>query len=40
MSAITSGVDLESRTIEELATSFGGDLIRPVDATYDEQRRI
>jgi hypothetical protein len=40
MSAIASGVELESRAVEELATSFGGVLIRPNDATYDEQRRI
>src|SRR5687768_11077378 len=40
MSAIATGVNLDSRAVEELATSFGGDLIRPADATYDEQRRI
>ena len=40
MSAIASGVELDSRAVEELATSFGGVLIRPNDATYDEQRRI
>jgi hypothetical protein len=40
MSAIASGVELDSRAVDELATSFGGDLLRPDDATYDEQRQI
>jgi FAD binding domain-containing protein/berberine-like enzyme len=40
MSAIASGVEFEGRAVDELAASFGGDLIRPADATYDEQRRI
>ena len=40
MSAIASGVELDSRAVDELATSFGGDLIHPDDATYDEQRQI
>jgi FAD/FMN-containing dehydrogenase len=40
MSAIANGAELDSRAIDDLATSFGGDLIRPDDATYDEQRQI
>jgi FAD/FMN-containing dehydrogenase len=40
MSAIASGAKLDSQTVDELATSFGGDLIRRSDASYDEQRRI
>jgi FAD/FMN-containing dehydrogenase len=40
MSAIASGVELDSRAVDDLATSFGGELIRLDDATYDEQRRI
>jgi FAD/FMN-containing dehydrogenase len=40
MSAIGGGVDLDSGAIEEIAIWFGGNLIRPADATYDEQRRI
>ena len=40
MSAIASGVELDGRAVDELATSFGGALIRPDDATYDDQRRI
>jgi FAD binding domain len=38
--ALASGVELDSRTVDDLATSFGGSLIRPDDTTYDEQRRI
>jgi FAD/FMN-containing dehydrogenase len=38
--AIASGVGLDSRAVDGLATSFGGVLIRPDDATYDEGRRI
>src|SRR5215218_9927408 len=37
MSAIASGVELDSRAVEELATSFGGDLVRPADATYEQE---
>jgi FAD/FMN-containing dehydrogenase len=40
VSAIAGEVALDSRALDELATSFGGDLIRPDDALYDEQRRI
>ena len=40
MSAIASGVKLDSGAVDELATSFGGDLIRPADAAYEDQRRI
>ena len=40
MSAIASGVELDGRAVDELATSFGGAMIRPDDATYDDQRRI
>ena len=40
MSAIASGVELDGRAVDELGTSFGGALIRPDDATYDDQRRI
>jgi FAD/FMN-containing dehydrogenase len=40
MSAIASGVELDRRAVEGLAASFSGNLIRPDDATYDEQRRI
>jgi hypothetical protein len=35
-----SGVELASRAVDELATSFGGALVRPNDPTYDDQRRI
>jgi hypothetical protein len=40
VSAIGTGVELDSRAVEEFAVSFGGDLIGPADAGYDEQRRI
>jgi FAD binding domain/Berberine and berberine like len=40
VSAIASGVELDGRAVDELGTSFGGALIRPDDATYDDQRRI
>jgi FAD/FMN-containing dehydrogenase len=40
VSTIASGVELDSRAVDELATSFGGILIRPDDATYDDRRRI
>jgi FAD/FMN-containing dehydrogenase len=40
VSALARGGELESRAVDDLATSFGGSLIRPDDATYDEQRRI
>jgi FAD binding domain/Berberine and berberine like len=40
VSAIASGLQLDGRAVDELATSFGGALIRPHDATYDDQRRI
>ena len=40
MSTIASGLELDNRAVDELATSFGGSLIRPDDTTYDEQRRI
>jgi hypothetical protein len=37
VSALAGGVELDSRAVDELATSFGGSLIRPDDPT---QRRI
>ena len=40
MSALASGVDLDSRAVDDLATSFGGSLIRPDDTVYDAERRI
>ncbi len=40
MGAIPDAAELDSREIGDLATSFGGPLIRPSDETYDEQRRI
>jgi FAD/FMN-containing dehydrogenase len=40
VSAIASELELDSRAVNELAMSFGGVLIRPSDATYDEGRRI
>jgi hypothetical protein len=40
VSAISSAVELDSSAIDELSMLFGGVLIRPDDATYDEQRRI
>jgi FAD/FMN-containing dehydrogenase len=40
MSAIASGVELDGGALDELATSFGGVLICPDDATYDDQRQI
>ena len=39
MSAIANGWS-STAALDELATSFAGRLIRPDDATYDEQRRI
>ena len=39
MSALASGVEVDSRAVDDLATSFGGSLIRPDDTTYDEQRK-
>jgi FAD binding domain/Berberine and berberine like len=40
MGAIAGGVELDSRAVGGLATSFGGVLIRRGDATYDKQRQI
>ena len=40
MSALARGVELDRRAVDDLATSFGGSLIRPDDPTYDEQRLI
>jgi hypothetical protein len=40
VSAIAGAAELDNRGIDDLATSFGGALIRPGDETYDEQRRI
>ena len=40
MSAIAGAAEFDSRGIDDLATSFGGTLIRPGDEPYDEQRRI
>ena len=40
MRTLASGVELDGRAVDELATSFGGALIRPDDATYDDERRI
>jgi FAD/FMN-containing dehydrogenase len=40
VSAIADAAELDSRGIDDLATSFGGALTRPGDETYDEQRRI
>ena len=40
MSAIADAAEHDSRGIDDLATAFGGALIRSGDATYDEQRRI
>jgi FAD binding domain/Berberine and berberine like len=40
VSAIASRVRLDGRAVDELAASFGGALICPDDATYDDQRRI
>jgi hypothetical protein len=40
VSALARGVELDSRTVDDLAMSFGGSLIRPDDTTYDEQRRV
>jgi hypothetical protein len=40
VSAFASGAQTDNRAVDDLATSFGGVLIRPHDAMYDEQRRI
>src|SRR5918995_5945949 len=40
VSALAKGVEFDSRSVDELATSFGGTVIRPDDTTYDEERRI
>ena len=40
MSAIASGVEPDAGAVDALATSLGGVLIRPDDATYDDERRI
>jgi FAD binding domain len=40
VSALARGVELDRRAVDDLATSFGGSLIRPDDPTYDEQRLI
>jgi FAD binding domain/Berberine and berberine like len=40
MGVIAGGLDLDGRAVDELARSFGGVLIRPGDAAYDEGRRI
>jgi hypothetical protein len=40
VSAIASGLQLDGRAVDELATSFGGALIRSDDVAYDDQRRI
>jgi FAD/FMN-containing dehydrogenase len=40
MSAISMAAELDSRLVDELATSFGGVVVRPDDATYEDERRI
>jgi FAD/FMN-containing dehydrogenase len=40
VSAIAGAVQLDSRGIDEFATSFRGALIRAGDQTYDDERRI
>ena len=40
MGAISPGTEPDGHAIDEFASSLGGDLIRPGEATYDEQRRI
>lgn len=40
MSGGAMNILLEDRFVSELRTSFRGELIRPIDAGYDEQRRV
>jgi FAD binding domain-containing protein len=40
VSAIAGAAELDGGAVDQLEKSFGGVLIRPDDATYDEQRRI
>ena len=39
-SEVSSSTPLEEATLEEFAASFGGELIRPEDAGYDEARKV
>ncbi|MGH2917344.1 MAG: FAD-binding oxidoreductase [Solirubrobacteraceae bacterium] len=40
MSAVAGGVEPDARAVDGLATSLGGVVVAPADATYDDQRRI
>jgi FAD/FMN-containing dehydrogenase len=37
---MTEGMSLETGTVEEFAAGFGGELIRPEDAGFDEARKV
>src|SRR5688500_10916694 len=37
---VTEGVQLDETAVKELENSFRGQLVRPGDPTYDEQRRV
>ncbi len=40
MSATSSTIELDPAAVSELERSFGGQVLRPVDPGYDEQRRV
>src|SRR5918996_6494173 len=40
MDAADLAVELDAGGLRELGASFNGDLVRPGDPTYDEQRRV
>ena len=40
MTAIASTIALDPAAVNELERSFRGQVVRPVDPTYDEQRKV
>ena len=40
MNAVGADIELDRGALDELGASFGGELVRPADPTYDEQRRV
>lgn len=40
MNATGGAVQIDETALGELSSTFYGELVRPADATYDEQRRV
>ena len=40
MTATSSTIELDPAAVDELERSFRGQVLRPVDPSYDEQRRV